>query len=337
MTTIAAGLVRDLHDFAVAKGADGASLLRDVDLDVNAIEDQDTRLPFAAYIGMLRAAKERLGMPELPLLYGSNSYFEDFSIVGLICHAADTMGEAFDQMNRYARLVMDTGMAGSAERFALVPDGDGLWITDRRPNPNAVPEITETTFARFIGDYDRYIGGPRPFRELHVTHGRPSHAQAYDDLFQVPVTFGAEQNALFVDKSWAEIKFDRRTRYTFGVLSKHAEALMQELEEAETVRGTVEKTVLPILHKGPVSMERVAKEMGMSRPTLYRKLAAEGVTFDDLLEELKKTLAQHYLEGGKASVNEVAYLVGFADASSFSRAFKRWTGKAPSAFLKGTK
>lgn len=334
MTTVAAGLVRDVYDFAVSQGADAKALLRAADIDAAAIEDQDNRLPFTAFINLLRAARELLGKPEFPLLYGSNSHFEDFSIVGLICHAADTMGEAFEQMNRYAKLVMDTGMTGASERFQLTHEGDGVWIEDLRPNPNLFPELTESTFSRFIGDFDRYIGGSRPFRAFHVTHERPDHANAYDDLFKVPVVFGSNKNALFVDASWLNISFAPQNRYTFGVLSKHANELMNDLEKSETLKGAVERTIVPMLHKGDMTMDLVAKKMGMSRPTLYRKLALEGVKFDQLLSELRKTLAIHYLEGGNASVNEVAYLVGFSDASSFSRAFKRWTGEAPTQYSK---
>ena len=69
--------------------------------------------------------------------------------------------------------------------------------------------------------------------------------------------------------------------------------------------------------------------MGLSHDTLYRKLKEEGVTYEKLLDELRHKMALHYLNGKKVSVNETAYLVGFSDASAFSRAFRRWTGASP--------
>jgi AraC-like DNA-binding protein len=86
---------------------------------------------------------------------------------------------------------------------------------------------------------------------------------------------------------------------------------------------------MPILHTGEVNMDTIAGKMGLSRQTLLRKLKAEGITFEQALDELRYKLALHYLSGRKASVNETAYLVGFSDPAAFSRAFKRWTGKAP--------
>ena len=76
-------------------------------------------------------------------------------------------------------------------------------------------------------------------------------------------------------------------------------------------------------------MDSLAKQMGLSRQTLFRKLKAEETTFEKVLDELRHALALHYLSGKKVSVNETAYLVGFSDPAAFSRAFKRWTGFSP--------
>ena len=87
---------------------------------------------------------------------------------------------------------------------------------------------------------------------------------------------------------------------------------------------------MPVLHTGDGSMDMIAGKMGVSRQTLFRRLKAEGVTFEKVLDELRHKLALHYLSGKKVSVNETAYLVGFSDPAAFSRAFKRWTGMSPS-------
>lgn len=80
-------------------------------------------------------------------------------------------------------------------------------------------------------------------------------------------------------------------------------------------------------------MDVIASKLGLSRQTLFRKLKAEGVTFEKVLDELRHRLALHYLSGKKVSVNETAYLVGFSDPAAFSRAFKRWTGSCPRMML----
>ena len=86
---------------------------------------------------------------------------------------------------------------------------------------------------------------------------------------------------------------------------------------------------MQILHTGEASMDLIAEKLALSRQTLYRQLKAEGVTFEQVLDELRHKLALHFLAGKKVSVNETAYLVGFSDPAAFSRAFKRWTGASP--------
>jgi AraC-like DNA-binding protein len=107
----------------------------------------------------------------------------------------------------------------------------------------------------------------------------------------------------------------------------HADALLKSLGESKTTRGRVEALLIPLLHTGELAMDAVAKALGMSRQTLYRRLKAEGVNFDQVLDDLRRRMAETYLE--KLSVNETAYLVGFSETSAFSRAFKRWTGSSP--------
>jgi len=90
---------------------------------------------------------------------------------------------------------------------------------------------------------------------------------------------------------------------------------------------------MAILSTGKVSMIAVAGALGLSRQTLFRRLRAEGVTFETVLDELRLKLALHHLDDEKGSIKEAAYRVGFSSPAAFSRAFKRWTGSSPRAYL----
>lgn len=93
----------------------------------------------------------------------------------------------------------------------------------------------------------------------------------------------------------------------------------------------VERHLEPLLASGPLGIDSVARELGYSRQTLYRRLKAEGVTYEEVLDGLRHRLALRLLCEEKLSVKEAAWRLGFSDPAAFSRAFKRWTGRSPGA------
>jgi AraC-like DNA-binding protein len=121
--------------------------------------------------------------------------------------------------------------------------------------------------------------------------------------------------------------------YVAEVLTARAEELLDKLESSKSVKARVESLLMESLKGGDVSMNAVASKLGLSRQTLFRRLKAEDTTFERVLDELRHRLAIHYLDEGRMSVNQTAYLVGFSDPAAFSRAFKRWMGSSPRAYL----
>ena len=92
----------------------------------------------------------------------------------------------------------------------------------------------------------------------------------------------------------------------------------------------VERAIAELLPSGDISDDKVADALFMSTRTLQRRLSEEGLTYKQLLESVRHTLAGQYIRDEKLSLNEISYLLGFSEQSSFSRAFKRWTGTSPS-------
>jgi AraC-like DNA-binding protein len=330
--TVSAGYAKALFDFAVRQGASAAELQSRSGLDAAVLGDPDNRVALQVYVDLTAAAKDLCNDPALPLHLGAAQNFTEISVVGLICYAADTMGEALAELNRFGRLVAELDVPGSDERFQVQQRDGGLWLVDTRADPNSFPEMTEETWSRFICETARNFPGHKLARQVHVTHARPAHGDAYERVMQAPVVFGSDRNAIEIDASWLTMPTNRANAYAFGVLSERAEKLLEELQSSGTVRGRVERLLIPILHKGDATMESVSAQLGMSRQSLYRRLKDEDISFEALHDDLRHRMAVHFLNARKVSVNETAYLVGFSDPSSFSRAFKRWTGESPGSW-----
>ena len=116
----------------------------------------------------------------------------------------------------------------------------------------------------------------------------------------------------------------------FGFLGQMFQSLAQPEARTRCFRKEVESAIEPMLATGEVSIDRVARELGMSRQTLYRRLKMEGVTFEEILDAKRRQLAIRYLRLDRISVKAAAYKLGFSEPAAFSRAFKRWTGASPS-------
>jgi AraC-like DNA-binding protein len=328
--TVAAGITKRLLEVAVERGASRRALIEASGVSPEELGDHDNRIALSKHMALVRAAKRLCADPAFALHYGNSVNLAEVSVVGLLGYACETVLDAFVQLQRYSRLIMDLDL-GIEGRFELVRDDQGLWLVDRRPHPNDYPELTEGTFAQMMNGMRRF--GNTPFvLAVEVTHADPGYASEYERIFKAPVAFESTRNALRIDPAWLSYRVAEQPRYVFGVLARHAEELLARLDTDAGARARLEEVILVILHTGRVAMPAVAQRLGCSRDTLYRRLKAEGLTFAGVLDDLRHRLAVAYVSGGKVSINETAYLVGFADPASFSRAFKRWTGKSPKAF-----
>lgn len=327
--TVSGGYAGHLLQFAIAHGANADELMARSGIPAADLTDPDARIPFDRYVALMHAAKTLCDWPAFALHLGASDDFREFSVVGLICYAAPTMGEALVELNRYGRLVAEVDLPVAGQRFSVTRDADAMWLADTRADALAFPEMTEATWARFIGETRRHFPEAPFALAVHVPHAAPAHAADYEAVLGVPVTFASDRNAIRIDPSWLGIPLHNPSRYAFGVLSERADQLMKSLESAKNMRGRVENLLLPILHRGDVAMDEVARRLGLSRASLYRALRAENIGYEMLLDALRHRMALNYLSGGRTSVNETAYLVGFSDPSAFSRAFKHWTGTSP--------
>jgi AraC-like DNA-binding protein len=331
--TVAASFASALRDLAVAKGANATELGRRSGVSASELSDPDARVALDRYKALVRAGQELSGDRALALHFGESTDLAELSIVGLMGEVSDSFGEAFQALSRYSRLAIDVELEeGAEERLTLKRSGSRLWMVDTRSCPNDFPEITESAFARMV-TMARRFGTLDLITAVHVTHPKPDYVSEYQRIFPMPVTFNSRWNALQLrDDSWAAVRPRLPSRYMSQLLRSRADLLLQAINVGATTRGLVEQAVLAALRTGDVRMNRIAGQLGISRPTLFRRLLDEGVTFRQVVSEVRQRLAAEYLGQQKRSVAETSELLGFSDQASFSRAFKRWTGKNPRQF-----
>lgn len=330
--SVAAGMVSGLIDYAAARGADRGHLLTLAGLPAAGGIEPNGRVPLEAYIRVTREAKRLCGDPALAIGYAASGGFDHQSVVGLIAYASATVREALEQINRFGRLATDLSVVGP-DRFILSHESDGIWLTDNRLDAPAFPECTETTFIWLVTAPRE--AGPVPYCSLaEVTHEDPGTRSSFEAALGAPVRFGASRNALRVSQAWLDYPIGRYPTYAFAVFCAHADRLLADLDATRSVTGQVERLILPALHTGRVTAEAAAHQLNLSPQGLYRALRAEGTTFEAILADLRHRFARGYLAERRASLKEVAYMLGYSDVSAFSRAFKRREGVSPGAYAR---
>ncbi|QIG79164.1 AraC family transcriptional regulator [Stakelama tenebrarum] len=316
-------------EFAADNGADAALLQATADIATAELADHDARIPVGKYRLLVEAAKNACGDPAIALHFAERRDLSRFSVVGLITLASPTMRDAFAQINRYGRLVVDPGER--RERYRLEHREDGLWLIDSLVPPDDFHELVEAAFAFMVCGV-RAFSQSTFVHHVRLTRPIPADPREYARIFGAPVDFGCTENAMRMDAAWADYRVAQAPRYVFGILCDHADAQLSQLGGNDRLTGQIESLLAARLHTGDHGIATIAREMGVSRQTLYRRLRAEGTSFAALLDGLRQRLACSYLDGGKISIEEAAYLLGFSDRTAFARAFHRWSGMSPRSY-----
>jgi AraC-like DNA-binding protein len=171
-------------------------------------------------------------------------------------------------------------------------------------------------------------------RPAHVelTHQRIPASREFDRFLGHAVQFRAGMDEVSFSRRTGKLPIASADPYLNKLLTEHCERLIiHQRVRTGAIQAQVENAIAELLPHGRASVEFVAKKLGIGRRTLRRRLADEGVSFAVILRELRLELAQQYLAERNLSISRIAWLLGYAEVSGFSHAFRRWTGQAPRA------
>jgi AraC-like DNA-binding protein len=159
----------------------------------------------------------------------------------------------------------------------------------------------------------------------------PRPSEAFARFFRAPVTFGADANVLEFDRAVIDAPLPAAHA---ELASRSDEVMARELAERgqADLKLRLAALVRERLPGGEPSQDEIARALGIGRRTLQRRLADENLLYGDLVAEVREEMARGLLREGRWSITEIAFSLGFREASSFSRAFRKWTGQTPRQF-----
>lgn len=253
---------------------------------------------------------------------------DDIGVLGLAIKTAPTLRASLQRVERYWRVVTDTAV------YRLDETGDpALFVFEARTEPRPVLDFrNEGALAGFARNMHIFVEGELVLDHVTFRHACRSDPDRYAAQFGCPVRFGAERNAIALKRDMLDLPNRLGDRAVSDFLTGHLDSEIGALQEEPSLRSALLHRLTPALSNGVPQAAKIAREMGMSERTLYRRLAEEGLTFRDVLVQAQSTLAQELLKDSESSIAEIAFLTGFSEQSTFSRAFKRWVGQAPAQF-----
>jgi AraC-like DNA-binding protein len=317
------GTIAALPAVLRALGANPVELFADVGIDPAAFADPDSVMPYAARSRLLSHCVARTGCQHIGLLLGQQAGLESLGLVGLLVKYSPDVGTALRSLVRNLHFHVRGGAA------SLEVQGDAAVLSHDvyQAGAVAVDQIGDGAVAILFNTLRTLCGPEWKPTEVRFSHGRPVDIGPYRRFFGVPLRFDSAQNSVAFPVRWLAHPLPVADRELTRLLQRQLAVL--EARHGDDFPDQVRSVLRTALLSDLGSAERVAGLFSVHSRTLHRRLNAYGTSFRKLADEGRFEIARQLLEGSVMGVSRIAELQGYADASAFTRAFRRWSGTTP--------
>jgi AraC-like DNA-binding protein len=326
--TVATTSSRALLSACAKLGMDIAALLGAAGLDAAQVNDPDGRLPGEAVAALWRAAFERSGDPSIGLRVAMAVPFGSYRVIDFLAASAPTVGEGMVRVARYFPLI------NSSLEWTISEEGSAVRMSLGNPSdPRGLPSpYAEYALAVTILHCRAASGFAWPLLDVSFAFRAPPDTVEHEHAFGCTVRFDQPHNEFRIARAAWNLASQAASTDLLRTLEQHADHLIAELREDTLIAVRVARLLAEELRGGDPSLVQVARRLAMSPRTLQRRLELEDTSFAEVLDRTRRHLARAYVKEQDLALTEVAYLLGFSEASAFTRAFQRWYGVAPSTY-----
>lgn len=328
---LSVGFVHSLADAVRSHGIDPLPLLDQYGLDGARLGEAGARLSIPRYMRLGHGAIQLTGDPALGLRMGRLSRLSQAGLAGVTAAQAPTVREAARCLTRFEALYGSNYRGQSS----FHEDAEGAWLRFYSISPyNAYNRfVVDSILAGWLQQLSSLSTQPIAAERIDIEFQTPDYHEAYSVLGQCPIQFGAEQNQVRLSLASLAQRNPEHCPSTWRHLLQLCERELEQLTRTRSLRERIIQLLGPLLNGGrEPDLEEVAARLKLPTWTLRRKLAEEGTQFRAVLNDTRRDLAMTYIRDTELAFGEIAYLLGFASAEAFQRAFKRWTGQTPGEF-----
>jgi AraC-like DNA-binding protein len=323
------GWVVALHKALLWKGVVPSALFEALNIDNKGISSADSRLSLSLCNQLYEQAVALTDDPLLPIKVSQCVVAATFHALGYSIQASASLKDAFDRLVRYERILSSV--------YALdFREHNGTYYLQLNPsscgdNQIDVNEHLELTMLLSIVKVCRDLSHPgfSPIK-IFTTASRRCVKQ-FQDYASCNIEFDAEQPMLVLDGAMMETRSPNFAPDLIIASDKAADEYLARLDRTNVV-NQVRTEVVSLMATGATSIDLVAEKLNFSQRSLQRKLNDSGTRYKDLVEDIRQSMAEQYLNQNHLSLGEISYLLGFSNVANFSRAFKRWKGVTPGSY-----
>ncbi|VVO37798.1 AraC family transcriptional regulator [Pseudomonas fluorescens] len=327
---LSVGFVHSLADAVRSHGLDPQELLDQYGLDPARLAEAGARLSIPRYMRLGHAAIQLTGDPALGLRMGQLSRLSQAGLAGVTAAQAPTVREAARCLIRFEALYGSNYRGQSS----FHEDTQGAWLRFYSISPyNAYNRfVVDSIIAGWLQQLSS-LGQALHAEQIDIEFAEPDYRERYEVLGDCPIHFGAEHNQLRLSQTSLALRNPEHCPSTWRLLLKLCERELELLTRTRSLRERIIQLLGPLLNGGrEPDLEEVAARLKLPTWTLRRKLTEEGTQFRAILNDTRRDLAMTYIRDTELAFGEIAYLLGFASAEAFQRAFKRWNGQTPGEF-----
>ena len=309
-------------------GIDPALLLERLGLTEQGLKEDQIRISAAAQARLIEYAAEALHDPALGFHLATKVNPREVGLLFYVASAAKDLGDAIELFARYLRIVNEAVRVKLTRRNSdLVVELHFVGVSRFRAWQN-----TEFGIAVLVKSLREITGRNVHPTKITFVHMRSSGFPEFERFCGCPVEFGGSSDRLVFSNRSLALPLITEDIHLLDTLRPICDEAAKQRETAPgTLRALVENEAQKLLPHGKARRHNVAKNLAMSTRTMARRLASEGTTFEDVVDELRQSLALQYIRTPSISLSQIAWLLGYEGGTSFNHAFRRWTGGPPSA------
>lgn len=327
-----ARFIANVIQFAAQQGASKKELLCVVGTEMEDLNNEEKTFEAGIYNALLEKAVALTGDPYLGLHMGEYLSLSAAGLILQIVQSSGTVLEGLQYMVDFANLgcqAMPFQLQKKQEEWALSLHPNPVW---EEQSPLAVRHTMDGMLIFTVREFQSLTRQKHYPKRIHFSYPRPEKFMEFERLFHCPVRFEQSQSALFFDQEQVAQTVVTSDYKLLQILVQYAEQKLAMLAHAQGFITIVKQSIINLVKPQFPTIEQVARNLNVSVRTLQRRLKEEGMTYKAVMDQLRQQFAKDYLQNNTLSVQEVAYLLDYADASSFVRAFRRWEGVSPEVY-----